>query len=147
MIGGPFQDPRFETAFFARDEFALVARRDHPLIGQGPLKAEDVCRYPLVVRGEGSGARLAVEAALIGAGVAAKNIQIAAELGTTEAVKRAVEAGLGVAFVSICTLVMAGPAGDLRTPRLADALPARDILILTERGRELSDPPIDFVGS
>ena len=87
---------------------------DHPLAGQGPLRAAEVCRYPLVLRSEGSGARTAVEEALLAAGVERDSIQIAAELGSTEAVKRAVEAGLGVGFVSVCTLAVAGPAGELR---------------------------------
>jgi DNA-binding transcriptional LysR family regulator len=135
IVGGPFYDDRVEAAFFARDEMALIARRDHPLAGQGPLRATEVCRYPLVLRSEGSGARTAVEAALVAAGVDPASIQVAAELGSTEAVKRAVEAGLGVAFVSVCTLAAAGPAGELRALPLADEPPTRDLLVLTERGR------------
>lgn len=135
VIGGPFHDARVEAVFFARDEFALVARRDHPLAGRGPLRLADVCAYPLVLRSEGSGARLAVEAALAAAGIAREQITIAAEFGSTGAVKRAVEAGLGVAFVSVCTLAVSGPAGKLRALPLADEPPARDLLVLTERGR------------
>lgn len=135
VIGGPFHDEHLEATFLARDEFALVARRDHPLAGRGPLRAAEVCRYPLVLRREGSGARLAIESALTAAGVAPGSIKVAAELGNTTAVKRAVEAGLGVAFVSVCTLAEAGPAGELRALPLADEPPARDLLVLTERGR------------
>src|SRR5438067_2173629 len=126
LIGGPFvpaadpaqapsppEDERLEAAFLARDEFALVAPGDHPLAARGPLRAAEVCRYPLVLRSEGSGARTAVEEALLAAGVERDDIKIAAELGSTEAVKRAVEAGLGVGFVSVCTLAVAGPAGEL----------------------------------
>jgi DNA-binding transcriptional LysR family regulator len=138
LVGGPFHDDRIDAAFLARDEFALVARRDHPLAGRGPLSASDVCRYPLVLRSEGSGARTAVEAALMTAGVKRDSIQIAAELGSTSAVKQAVEAGLGVGFVSVCTLAVAGPAGELRALPLADEPPARDLLMLTERGRPLT---------
>jgi DNA-binding transcriptional LysR family regulator len=138
LIGGPFYDDRLETDFLTRDEFALVARRDHPLAGQGPVRASEVCRYPLVLRSEGSGARTAVESALLAAGVRRDEIQIAAELGSTGAVKQAVEAGLGVSFVSVCTLAVAGPAGELRALPLADEPPARDLLVVTERGRSLT---------
>ena len=156
LIGGPFswassgpalgspEDEWLEAAFLARDEFALVAPRDHPLAGQGPLRAAEVCRYPLVLRSEGSGARTAVEEALLAAGVERDSIQIAAELGSTEAVKRAVEADLGVGFVSVCTLAVAGPAGELRALPLADEPPARDLLVLTERGRARSAPAERF---
>src|ERR671932_57464 len=71
-IGGPFswvsptqapsspEDEWLEAAFLARDEFALVAPRDHPMAGQGPLGGAEVCRYPRVLRSEVSGGRTAV---------------------------------------------------------------------------------------
>jgi hypothetical protein len=144
VVGGPFRDPRFSAEFLARDELALVARRDHPLAGRGPLRLAEVGLEPLVLRSEESGARAAVETALTLAGLDPAQIRIAAELGSTEAVKRAVEAGLGLAFVSLCTLAASGPAGELRLLPLADEPPARDLLVLTEPGRPLSPLAVAF---
>jgi DNA-binding transcriptional LysR family regulator len=138
VVVGPFHDERIEAAFLARDEFALIARGDHPLAGRGPLRATEVCQYPLVLRREGSGTRQVVENALIAAGVKPSSMIVAAELGNTSAVRRAVEAGLGVAFVSRCTLPDAEMSGNLLVLPLADEPPARDLLVLTEHGRRLT---------
>jgi DNA-binding transcriptional LysR family regulator len=136
VLVGPFHDERLETDVLGRDELALIAPREHPLAGRGPLRLAEVCQYPLVLRRGGSGTYLVVESALMAAGVERGRIKVAAELGNTSAVKRAVEAGLGVAFVSVCTLSEAGPAGELRILPLADEPPVRDLLVVTERGRK-----------
>ena len=138
VIGGPFHDERCVAEVVARDEFALIAPRSHPLAGLGAVTAERVCREPLVLREEGSGARAAVEAAFAAAGIAPERVRVVAELGSTEAVKGAVAAGLGIGFVSVCALVAGGPAGVLRALPMADFAPARDLLLLSERGRPLS---------
>ena len=138
LVGGPYSQPGLTAEFLARDELVLIARRDHPLAARQPVRAREVCQHPLVLRGEGSGARIAVEQALTSAGVASESIEIAAELGSTEAVRRAVEAGLGVGFVSVCTLAAAGPAGEVRALTMADEPPARDLLLLTIADRPLS---------
>ena len=138
LVGGPFSQPGLHAEPLARDELVLIARRDHPLAARQPVSAREVCRHPLVLRAEGSSARIAVEQVLTSAGVAPDSIEIAAELGSTEAVRRAVEAGLGVGFVSVCTLAAAGPAGEVRALTLADGPPARDLLLLTVAGRTLS---------
>jgi DNA-binding transcriptional LysR family regulator len=134
IVVGPFYDERLEIAFLARDEFALIARPDHPLAGRGPLRLAEVCQYPLVLRREGSGTGLVVETALLAAGVDRASITVAAELGNTSAVRQAVIAGLGVAFVSYCALAEHASAEFVALP-LADDPPARDLLVVTERGR------------
>ena len=134
VAGGPLADERLEMTVLARDEFALVARRDHPLASRAAVRAAEVCRHPLVLRSEGTSARRAVEEALLRAGVERKQIQIAAELGSNEALRWAVEAGLGLAFLPYCTLGTAETLGELRPLPLADEPPARDQLVLTERG-------------
>jgi DNA-binding transcriptional LysR family regulator len=48
----------------------------------------------------GSGTRRVVEAALKAAGIQMKHTRVVMELDSTEAIKSAVEAGLGVGFVS-----------------------------------------------
>lgn len=137
MIGGPFHDERCLSEVVSRDEFALIAPRNHALALLDTVTAEQIAHEPLVLREEGSGARAAVEAAFAAAGIA--RVRVVAELGSTEAVKAAVAAGLGIGFVSVCALVAAGPAGVLRALPMADFAPARDLLLVSERGRPLSN--------
>jgi DNA-binding transcriptional LysR family regulator len=54
----------------------------------------------LLTREQGSGSRRVVEGALEKAGVALKSFKNVMDLDSTEAIKSAVEAGLGIGFVS-----------------------------------------------
>jgi DNA-binding transcriptional LysR family regulator len=138
VIGGPFHDERCQAEVIARDEFALIAPRDHPLAALPAVTPERLSREPLVLREEGSSARAAVEDAFAAAGIAPSRVRVVAELGSTEAVKAAVAAGLGVGFVSVAALVAGGPAGELRALPMADFAPTRDLLLISERGRPLT---------
>jgi DNA-binding transcriptional LysR family regulator len=59
-----------------------------------------LARAPLLVREHGSGTRQIVEDALAKAKVLKKKLHVALELDSTEGIKSAVAAGLGVGFVS-----------------------------------------------
>jgi DNA-binding transcriptional LysR family regulator len=138
VIGGPFHDERCVGEVIARDEFALIAPRNHPLAELPAVTAERLAEEPLVLREEGSSARAAIETAFAAAGIPSDRVRVVAELGSTEAVKAAVAAGLGVGFVSVAALVAGGPAGVLRALPMADFAASRDLLLVAERGRPLS---------
>jgi LysR family transcriptional regulator, low CO2-responsive transcriptional regulator len=77
------------------DELQLIVSAKHPVgakISRGKL-----AREPLLIREEGSATRQVTERALREAGI---TIRPAMELDHTETIKRAVMAGLGIAFVS-----------------------------------------------
>lgn len=81
------------------DHLVLVTRPDDPLLDRNPLTVDDIQGLPLVVREVGSGTR---DAMLQGLGLshAPQRLQVALEVGSTEAVKAAVKNGLGPSFVS-----------------------------------------------
>jgi DNA-binding transcriptional LysR family regulator len=60
----------------------------------------EITSIPLLMRERGSGTRHVIELALQRQGVKRKSLQIVMELDSTEAIKSAVDAGLGVGFVS-----------------------------------------------
>ncbi len=79
------------------DRLQLVMHPDHPLASQDVVRFEDLERVPLVVREGGSGTRAALEAEVGGDGLRAF---ATIEVGSTEAIKRWVEGGRAVAFLS-----------------------------------------------
>ena len=78
------------------DELQLIVPPNYPL-KDVPLPPARLARERLLIREEGSATRQATERALRQAGV---SFRPAMELDHTETIKRAVMAGLGVAFVS-----------------------------------------------
>jgi DNA-binding transcriptional LysR family regulator len=96
---------------FLTDRLVLIVPPDHPWARQRRVGVAELASAALIQREPGSGTRALVERALRTHGLAPRVVM---ELGNTEAIKRAVMAGLGVAFVSRYTV-----AGELQTGQLA----------------------------
>lgn len=73
----------------------------------------DLMRLPVIWREEGSGTRKVVAAALARAGVSRERLQPRFVLGETESIKAAVRAGMGIGFLSRCTMDRELQAGEL----------------------------------
>lgn len=127
----------FEVAIFREDELRLIVPVDHALTRQTPVKLEHVLGYPLLAREAGSGTRAVVERALAQKGVEATP---AMSLGSTEALKRAVAAGLGVAWVSELTLGHELSSGILAAVAVEDFSIRRPLHRLMLIGRTASAP-------
>jgi DNA-binding transcriptional LysR family regulator len=97
FVGGPVEDHRLTVEPIADDAIVLIASPDNPLAQGGPLRLDDLATQRFVVQEPRSRTRLLVERRLREAGL---NLRPAIQLTGTEAVKKAVEANLGVAFVS-----------------------------------------------
>lgn len=138
VVGARPQESRVELKPFLRDEIVLVTPPGHAWAGRQDLSPEDLKGTPLVWRERGSGTRDGIERALAEAGLAANQVHVAAEMGSTEAMRQAVRAGLAPAFISRRAV-----AEDLAAGRLAEAkIPGlkldREFYIATQRGRSRS---------
>jgi DNA-binding transcriptional LysR family regulator len=78
------------------DELVLVAPNDHPLARLRQVEPHELAEVPLLRREAGSGTRALVDMALLRAGV---NPSTLMELGSPEALKQAVLAGVGLAWL------------------------------------------------
>lgn len=100
LIEAPVNHPDMHMEAVMSDELHLIVPAGHPLVGMEKVRLEDVVAYPFVLREQGSGTRLVMEDELRSKDIDPLNLKIVMELGSTGAVKSAVEAGLGVSFVS-----------------------------------------------
>lgn len=97
LIEGPTRARGIHTERFVEDELVLITP---PNLEFGRLSGSEFVRLTLLLREHGSGSRRAVESALENAGLKLKSFTKIMKLDSTEAIKSAVEVGLGVAFVS-----------------------------------------------
>lgn len=86
------------------DRLVALVPKNHELADRVTLKIEELLKYPYICREEGSGTREVILDYLDKAGVAATELNIIMELGSPEALKGAVEAGIGVTIISRATL-------------------------------------------
>lgn len=100
LIEGPAHSRDVATEPFLDDELLLIASTAHEWAERVSVSCSEISTVPLLMRERGSGTRQVVEMALERGGVKPSAMQIVMELDSTEAIKSAVEAGLGVGFVS-----------------------------------------------
>ncbi len=91
-----------EAVSFLRNPLVALASLDHPLARRARVPLAEFAGYPFLAREPGSGTRRAVERMLREHGLALK---VRLELGSNEAIKQSVAAGMGVSVLSQHTLV------------------------------------------
>jgi DNA-binding transcriptional LysR family regulator len=102
------------------DEMVAIVSSDHPFRRRAQTSVSELVRAAFISREPGSGTREVIDAALAERGAAIEPTMV---LGSTEAVKKAVAAGLGVAIVSHLAIEL-----ELRTGQLF-VLPVEDLEI------------------
>lgn len=98
VVGSRITDTQINYTPFLEDELVVVASPS--VIKNSRLALKDLCRYPMVLREEGSGTRREAEKLLQGQGFSCKNVNVAGIFGSTDAVKQAAMAGLGITILS-----------------------------------------------
>ncbi len=86
------------------DRLVAVVPPNHELADREILDIRDLLKYPYICREEGSGTREVILAYLGQVGMSTSELNIIMELGSPEALKGAVEAGIGVTIISRATL-------------------------------------------
>ncbi len=86
-----------EAHSFIDNELVVVANVDHPLTKCRKISLQQIQQERFLVREPGSGTRLAIDRLFAGYGLA---INPYMELGSSEAIKQAVIAGLGISVLS-----------------------------------------------
>ena len=97
----PPQDMDTVNESFAPHPYVIVAPPNHPLVGQKKIPMSILKREPFVVREKGSDTWNSMED---GFGEHLKDLNIAMEIKSTETIKQAVIAGMGISFLSAHTI-------------------------------------------
>ncbi|HMK43202.1 MAG TPA: selenium metabolism-associated LysR family transcriptional regulator [Dissulfurispiraceae bacterium] len=120
---------------FHDDELLLVAAPDTG-IKQG-LTVQELLKCPMVMREEGSGTRREFERLLATKDVSFGDLNISGIFSTTDAVKQAVKAGLGLAVLSRLAVREELDRGVLKEIRLSGLRMRRQFFLLTHQKRTL----------
>ena len=100
FVGARLSNRGMKQEPFLEDELVLVVPVSHPFAGKDSIAIVDLGQERLITRERGSGTMQNVYRMLGGAGFDPRNWRNAPVFGSTQAIISAVEAGLGVAFVS-----------------------------------------------
>lgn len=113
LIESPSHHPNLHTEAFCDDELVVIVSPDHPFASRQSVTAKEISHEPYVGREHGSGTREVVDEYLKEAGISPDDLNTIMEMGSREAIKGAVEAGLGIAIVSCSTVMKERKLGSL----------------------------------
>ncbi|MBE0484614.1 LysR family transcriptional regulator [Marinobacter sp.] len=110
LIEGELQSTELEVIPWRGDQLVAFCSPDHPLARKAVLTDEDLRQAVWIMREQGSGTRQSFERGMQGL---LPDLTILLELEHTEAIKRAVEANLGIGCLSQLVLTDAFKRGSL----------------------------------
>lgn len=122
---------------FLRDEVVLLLPKGHPDADK-EITLDRLKELPHVVQQDGSGVRAVVERELRVAGIRPRDLRVVAELGLQESAKSAVEAGLGVTFMSRLAIEREIAEGRFDVATVAGIEPGRLFYCVRSGSRPLS---------
>jgi DNA-binding transcriptional LysR family regulator len=137
LIEGPARERGVHTEPFMEDELVLITP---PLFDSDRLSPAQFLETNLLLREQGSGSRQVVELALQKAGFKLKAFKKVMQLDSTEAIKSAVEAGLGVGFVSRWAIAKELELRTLKIAEVSGVRASRHFTLISRSGPEPQGP-------
>jgi DNA-binding transcriptional LysR family regulator len=147
LIGGniPYQlRNTLELTSYIDDELSLILPIDHPLILQKRIKKKDLYRLNFITLNKNSTIQNSINKTLNQNGIDSKRLIVDMELNNIEAIKNAVQFGLGVAFMSISAIARELKWGSLSCKRIEDIKIARTFSILVRPNKYKSETFVIF---
>jgi DNA-binding transcriptional LysR family regulator len=148
VVGARLSDPQLEVHPFESDELVIAVPARHPWARKRTIAPGDLRGQPFILREQGSGTRKIMEDRLEKAGVSIADLRIEAVVGSSDAVRQAVKAGLGISILSLRAIADDIEAGRLAAVRVAGVRMERHFYVILLKGRArspLSKAFIDFI--
>ncbi len=120
VIGGevpPELQDSLDIIPYAEDELALILPPDH-VLSRGELQRDDLYRLQFIALDSQSTIRKVIDQVLGRAGIETRRLKIDMELNSIEAIKTAVQSGLGAAFLSLSAIEKELQMGILHRARI-----------------------------
>lgn len=135
VLGQPPEGMALNSASFMDNPLVVVASSDHPLAGRTAIAPRDLADEPFLVREEGSGTRITSDRFFANHGI---KLKARMELGSIEAIKQAVAAGLGLAVLSSHSLTLDWSSGEFAILDVQGFPILRQWYLVHPQGKQLS---------
>tara|TARA_Y100001968_G_scaffold171583_1_gene156973 strand:+ start:7756 stop:8697 length:942 start_codon:yes stop_codon:yes gene_type:complete len=123
---------------YATDELALVLPSKHKLAKEKELTKEDLYKINFVTLDSKSTTRKVVDKLLKDSGLDVQRLRIEMELNSLEAIKNAVQSGLGAAFLPVISIEKELSSGTIHKPNISDLGVKRELKLITNPSRYTS---------
>lgn len=130
---------------YAEDELALILPVFHPLAKVEMIQKEDLYRLNFISLDSQSTIRKVIDKVLTRCDIDTKRLKIEMELNSIEAIKNAVQAGLGAAFVSVTAIEKELQMGGLHVARMKEVEVRRTLSVIMNPTRYRSKAAEAFI--
>jgi DNA-binding transcriptional LysR family regulator len=145
VVGARFKNSKlaFDTLF--EDELVLAVPPDHPWASRRAIRLDELAEASFIMREPGSGTRMTTLSRFEEAGFDPENLRIMAEMGSTDAVRQAVKAKVGVSILSRRAIADDVRFGLLSLVSIENLSLTRHFYLVIHKGRSLSPLAQAFV--
>lgn len=130
LVEGHVEDKHLIIEEFLQDEMVLIVSKQHHLAKNKYILRDELENETFIMREEGSGTRISLEEVLEEISLKPANV---VTLGSTQAIKEAVEAGLGVALLSKWALRKEIKLGTLKIIRIRELKKTRSFKFIRRK--------------
>ena len=132
VVEGPVTNKNLMVEVCRKDNLVVVVPPDHELAKLKSVSVKKMLEYPFICREEGSGTREVIAEHLRAQGVGKHSLKACLELGSPEAIKGAIQAGMGISVLSSVSLDKEIKLGTLKTVPLDPPL-SREFSFVRQR--------------
>lgn len=120
------------------DQLTLIVHPNHPLTRKKAVSVLDLTKEPFILREQGSGTKQQIGKFLNQHGLNIRDLHVALVMGSTESIKSAVEAGIGIAILSGWAVRKEVEDGRLKTVNLKEGGIPRELSLIFSKKPHLS---------
>ena len=120
---------------YAEDELALILPPSHPMVQQETIQKEDLYKLQFISLDSQSTIRKVIDQVLTRCGIDTRRLKIEMELNSIEAIKNAVQSGLGAAFVSVSAIEKELLMGVLHKSQMEEVVVTRVLSLICNPNR------------
>ncbi len=140
FVSMEIEAPGLQWQTLGTDELVIASRPDHPFV-HGTVPVEELFGEAFLLREPGSGTRRCLEREMERLGVRPRRVL---EMGSTEAIKRGLAAGLGISAIPKRALTEEEARGSLGLVKVEGMDLRRPLGILTRKGSRLPPAALAF---
>lgn len=138
IVGGevpPELQESLEVVPYAEDELALILPVSHSLAEKDTIQKDDLYNLNFITLDSQSTIRKVIDQVLSRSGIDTRRLKVEMELNSIEAIKNAVQSGLGVAFVSVSAIEKELQIGVLTTAKIDQIVVNRVLSVIYNPNR------------
>lgn len=145
MVGAHSREKNILQERLIEDQLCLIVPARHPWSGMQKVVLDQLRNEPFIVRERGSGTLASIQESLGRRGLGIEELNIVAEMGSTEAVRQGIKDGIGVSILSTLALAEDLESGALKALSIDGLVLTRSLHITRHRQRSLSPLSAAFV--